>query len=396
MKKINDILTRNNDETYVTYLKRIITLVQDKTVNYSEMGDLLLGEKNCYSSENLRKSFYVIEKIVENFEDDYVVTDNDLIKLIEQKQQELTKKTIKFRDERNELTRVLREQARQESFIELVQRSFSGIAPDELNYEEKPYFNSDNDLIIHLTDLHTGCGINNYFNKFNDDILEQRLTKYLDKIFDIQERHQSENCYVVIGEIISGLIHENLRIENNENVIEQFMVAATYISNFLEELSKTFKEVHVYINAGNHSRVSANKKESVAGENFDYLLPFYTRAKLQNYKNVIIHDNEIEPSIAMFNVRDNVIMSAHGDKDSPSSVVQKFTMLFGIKPKIVLLGHRHTNGLSTVYDTKVIESGCVSGTDSFALSIRLKNKPEQTVSVINSEGLECLYDIKLD
>lgn len=360
------------------------------------MGDLLLEDKNCYSSDNLRKAFYVIEKIVDQFEEDYVVTDNDLIKLIEQKQQELNKDRVKFRDERNELNRVLREQARRESFIELVQRSFSEIEPDELKYTDKTYVISDNDIIAHLTDIHAGSGSDNYFNTFNDDVLEKRLSKFLDKIFKVQKTHNSEKCYVVIGEILSGLIHNNLRIENNENVIAQFMTVATYIGNFLEELSKAFKEVHVFVTAGNHSRVVANKKDSIDGENFDYLLPFYIRAKLQNYTNINIHDNDIEPSIAMFNVRGNNIMAAHGDRDTPANVVQNFTMMFGIKPDICLLGHRHTNGLTTVFDSKVIESGCVSGTDSYALSIRKKNKPEQTISVITEDGLDCLYDVKLD
>ena len=70
--------------------------------------------------------------------------------------------------------------------------------------------------------------------------------------------------------------------------------------------------------------------------------------------------------------------------------------MFGIKPDIVLLGHRHLNGLTTVYDTKVIESGCVSGADAYAMSIRKVNKPEQTVSVIGDDGLVCLYDIQLN
>lgn len=62
----------------------------------------------------------------------------------------------------------------------------------------------------------------------------------------------------------------------------------------------------------------------------------------------------------------------------------------------MLLGHRHLNGLTTVYDTKVIESGCVSGTDQYAVSIRKVNRPEQTISVVNRDGLECIYDIQLD
>jgi DNA polymerase II small subunit/DNA polymerase delta subunit B len=71
-------------------------------------------------------------------------------------------------------------------------------------------------------------------------------------------------------------------------------------------------------------------------------------------------------------------------------------MIFGVKPDIVLLGHRHTNGLTTVFDTKVIQSGCVSGSDNFCLDNRLKNKPEQTVSVVDENGLVCVYDVKFN
>lgn len=98
----------------------------------------------------------------------------------------------------------------------------------------------------------------------------------------------------------------------------------------------------------------------------------------------------------MFNIRGRTVMAAHGHKDTPASVVQSFTMMFGIKPDIVLLGHRHTNGLSTVFDTKVIQSGCVSGTDEYAVSIRKVNMPEQTVSVVDENGLVCLYDVQLN
>lgn len=117
---------------------------------------------------------------------------------------------------------------------------------------------------------------------------------------------------------------------------------------------------------------------------------------MQNVKNITICDNTIEPEIAMFNIRGNNVFAAHGHKDSPSSVVQNFTMMFGIKPQIVLLGHRHTNAMETVYDAKVIQSGCVSGSDNYATSIRKTNRPEQTVSVIGEDGLICLYDIQLD
>ena len=117
---------------------------------------------------------------------------------------------------------------------------------------------------------------------------------------------------------------------------------------------------------------------------------------MQNYPSVHIEENTICQDIAIFNVRGNNVFASHGDKDAPSTVVQNYTMMFGVKPNLVYLGHRHTNGMTTVYDTKVIESGCVSGTDQYALSIRKCNRPEQTISVIDENGLVCLYDIQLD
>ena len=77
------------------------------------------------------------------------------------------------------------------------------------------------------------------------DILRERLWNYLDQLFVIQKRHNSQNCYVVIGEILSGLIHHELRIENNENVVEQFIYVSSLLSEFLAEVSKKFNKVYV-------------------------------------------------------------------------------------------------------------------------------------------------------
>ncbi len=302
----------------------------------------------------------------------------------------------KLFDERAELNRKLREQARNEELLDIIVREINKVKPIELNYTSKNIKKSTNDLICHFTDIHTGIEIDHWYNKFNTDILKQRIERYLKQVFEIQNTHNSENCYLVIGETMSGLIHETLRIENNENVIEQFITVSTLISGMIAEMTKCFNYINVYVTPGNHSRVMMEKNMGLRGENFDLLLPHYLRASLQNYQNINIYDNEKDCDIAEFNVRGNNVFASHGDKDTPQNVVQNFTMIFGVKPDIVLLGHRHTNGLLTVFDTKVIQSGCVSGSDGYCLDNRLKNRPEQTVSVVDNSGLVCIYDIKLD
>lgn len=309
---------------------------------------------------------------------------------------EVKKEKQKLSDERVEFNRQIRQEARKESYADMIKRIIcEDVEPVNIQIHYT-LFNSQTDLLCHLTDIHTGIEINNWKNVFNEDVLKQRIEKYTSDILDIRGLHQSQDCYLVIGEILSGLIHNNLRLQNNMDLMEQFKYISELISAMLTRLANNFNHIYVYTTPGNHSRISPKKEDALDGENMDVLLPFYLKARLQNIENIDICDNTIEAEIAMFSIRGNTIMSAHGHKDSPSNVVQNFTLMFGIKPSIVLLGHRHLNGLTTVYDTKIIESGCVSGEDQYATSIRKSNRPEQTVSVIGENGLICLYDIQLD
>lgn len=308
----------------------------------------------------------------------------------------LKKERQKLSDARVEYNRQIRQEARKESYSEIVKRIIcENVEPTDLKVQYHT-FNSNTDLLVHLTDLHTGIEINTWNNKFNQDILKERIEKFTSEILKIRDLHKSENCYLVIGEILSGIIHNNLRLQNNMDLMEQFKYVSELISAMLIRIANHFNHIYVYVTPGNHSRVSTKKEDSLDGENMDVLLPFYLKAKLQNINNIDICENNIDPEIAMFNIRGNNVFASHGHKDNPASVVQNFTMMFGIKPDIVLLGHRHLNGLTTVYNTKVIESGCCSGTDQYAMSIRKTNRPEQTVSVVGQDGLVCLYDIQLD
>lgn len=310
--------------------------------------------------------------------------------------QNIRKEKIKLSDARIEYNRLIRQEARKESYADMVKRIIcENVQPLNIPVHYT-LFNSSTDLLVHLTDIHTGIEIHNWKNDFDEDILKKRIEKFTSDILDIRGHHDSENCYLVIGEILSGIIHNNLRLQNNMDLMEQFKYVSELISAMLSRMANHFNYIYVYTTPGNHSRISPKKEDSLDGENMDVLLPFYLKARMQNIENITICDNTIEPEIAMFNIRGNNVFASHGHKDSPSNVVQNFTMMFNVKPDIVLLGHRHTNGLTTVYDTKVIESGCCSGSDDYAVSIRKINKPEQTVSVIGDNGLICLYDIQLD
>ena len=387
-----------NTESYEAILKDIDSKIDgENDYDWSELKDKYNVQCN---SDTIRKSSSTIfgGKMRSEYEKHKNESNNKVSSQdeLDVKIQNMRKEKIKLSDARVEYNRLIRQEARKESYADMVKRIIcENVEPINIPVHYT-LFNSSTDLLCHLTDVHCGIEIHNWKNDFDEDILKKRIEKFTSDILDIRGMHESENCYLVIGEILSGIIHNNLRLQNNMDLMEQFKYVSELISAMLIRMANHFNHIYVYTTPGNHSRISPKKEEALDGENMDVLLPFYLKARMQNIKNITICDNTIEPEIAMFNIRGNNVFAAHGHKDSPSSVVQNFTMMFGIKPQIVLLGHRHTNSMETVYDTKVIQSGCVSGSDNYATSIRKTNRPEQTVSVIGDGGLICLYDIQLD
>lgn len=397
-------LHKLENENLEQYIWRLGTAKDNGSIdmNWDELAEVInkeIGNEDMpYTSSAFRKPYQQAKRFYDSGVFDSSSEDSRCEEL-KIKKQELLKQQVKMRDERNELNRIIREEARKESYREQLLRTISEYDCNPLSYDEDKRFSgvlrTDNDLVCTFFDVHTGINVDNFLNKYNQDVLRERMNKYLDKIFEVQLRHGSENAYVVLSELVSGIIHLGLRIENNQNLIEQFLTVTNYLTEFLAEMSYRFNSVHVYVCPGNHSRVQAKKEDNMRGENMDLLAIPYLSAKLQNFDNVEFHENEIDSSIAMFNVRGQKIFAVHGDKDAPNTMVQKLTMYTSVKPDIIYCGHRHTNAMVTSYDTKVIQAGCLSGGgDEYCMDKRLRNKAEQIISVITDNGLDCIYDVK--
>lgn len=344
-----------------------------------------------------RKSYQQAKKFYENGVFNHLSEDKYFQELRIQKQN-LEKEKVKTRDERTELRRIIREEARKESYKEQLIRTISNYKSIALDYDANKQFTgsikSNNDLLISVFDVHAGIKSRNFFNNFDENILKKRFNEYLDKIFEVQLRHGSENAFVVLSELVSGFIHPTLRIENNQDMIEQFLCVVNYLSEFLCELSYRFNNVYVYMAPGNHGRLSPSKEESITNENMDNLVLPFLRAKLQNFKNISCCDNTVEQSIAMFSIRGQKVFSSHGDKENINNAIEKLTLFTGVRPDIYLCGHYHTNAMLTEYNSKCLQAGSLSGSDSYCMDKRLQNRPEQLIAIIDSEGLDCLYDVK--
>ena len=323
---------------------------------------------------------------------------NTYLSEIRAEKQEIRKEKQKLFDERTQINKLLREQARCENDLEyleklLKERAFTSIPPCK-----SPEKNSDNDLFICISDFHLGSSNDNYFGKYNSDIAAQRLSVYLEKIIEIQKIHNSENAYVgFLGDLINGEIHFTTQLENRENLTIQVQKCAELLSSFIYELSKHFKNVFVNGVAGNHSRTSY-KDHVLRGNRLDNLIPWYMKASLQHIHNINFAENEnYDDTIGKITIRNNEYLLVHGDWDSfNQSGVSKLVMMIGYKPTAIFYGHMHKCSYDDIYGVKIIRSGSFSGTgDDYCVSKRIFGNASQMVAVLTNTGVKACYPIEL-
>lgn len=405
MNTITDF-SRLENENYHSYIWRMDELVQSgKYQNWKEITpmvnkELFGDDESQYRDESAYRKAC---KYARDFHEAGVFGGEDeYFNKLRTEKQELQKEKQKLFDERTGLNKLLREQSRREELFNIVKRAIDEYEPIVFDYSPTPIIDSDSDMIIHVTDVHCGVNIVSPFNTYNFDILQERLKKYLDEIIEIRETYNSQNAYVILGgDMLHGLIHTNARIEAKENIIEQIKKVSDVIGHFIDVLRYQFSNVFVYTTPGNHGRSMASKEEAIRGENFDLLVPYVLSKDFKRVENVFIEENTLDVNIATFNVRGWNIYASHGDKENEKTVVYNMTKLarrVGYPlPDMCYLGHRHTNGLSTVDEVKVIQSGCVDGMDSYAIDGRFVGSPEQTITVVTQKKrVKALCDIQLD
>ena len=386
-----DFLNKKPDESIKDYKIRLFRNKKEYNLTSKEIAYYINKETGNNSDESVYRKWY--KSYEEGYEDGVKSLANDnLSDEISVKRIEFEKEKIKFYDQRNEYNKMIREQARKDENLKLILNTISDLKPYEANISSVK--ESDNDLFIGLNDIHFGCNIDNFWNKYNSDIAFERLQKYLSKIIDIKNKNNSQNCYVCAnGDLISGNIHPRIAISNRENVIEQVMGVSELIAWFLSELSHHFDKVYFAVVAGNHSRIS-KKDEAPVYERLDDLIPWYIKARLSNINNVLVIDSDIDGTLNIINIRGKYYLNVHGDYDG-FSTIQKLISMIDKPIYCIHFGHLHHNSMDFVQNYKVLMSGSLMGMDDYCITKRIYGRAQQLVCVCTENGIESTYDVDL-
>lgn len=374
-----------------------ITGEKEKIGSWQEVANILnelLGTE--YTESKFRKQRQAFDKMLEANRAKFVDSDNQL-KEIQVQTRELERAKIKFRDERNAWQKQNYTDARVEEKLDLLENELLSLGNANFDIHDNVTIDSDNDILIILSDLHIGQCFSSMWGEYNSDVAKRRLNQLLNEIISIQKLHNSEKCYVSCqGDLLSGNIHKSIQVSNRENVIEQIKIATELISSFCYELTKYFETVFMSNVSGNHSRMD-RKDDAIHDERMDDIISWGIELSLKHIDNFHVLKRNLDTGIADLSIRGKSYIAVHGDYDSFSkSGVSNLCMSLGFLPYAITFGHLHTCSIDETNGVKMIRGGSLAGCgDSYTIEKRLTGKPSQMVCVCNNKGVKAYYPIEL-
>lgn len=326
----------------------------------------------------------------------------DTMTELENKTFEYRREKIRMQDQRRMVNKGLREWARAERIEEVVRNAMRDIVkenplPDFTHKKQQALSGNENknEGVLLLSDWHVGMRTDNIVNQFDSAVLKDRIEVLTQAVIDDGNQHNIQHLHVFcLGDLVHGLIHVTARIDQEEDVVHQCMTAAEMLSRMLHRFSCEFP-VTVYWSRGNHERIMANKKESIARESFADLILWYMKERLSGY-NISFYENSSDDEIIMTDICGHHCLAVHGHKDKPAKAVQNLSLMTKMFPDYIFMGHFHANAERDIQGAEVIVNGSLCGTDDYALALRRTSTPSQKFMIFNREGRYCTYNVRLD
>jgi len=195
--------------------------------------------------------------------------------------------------------------------------------PPVTYYPEKSHrAGGERSALLHISDMHLGEHVDieemDGLNSYNPDICQNRMRRLFQTAGSLLTEHWKgdplEELVVVFGgDMISGIIHDELLRTNDLTSVGQVDMAASILAGGLQYLRKVLPRtpMRVYTTPGNHSRLQQKPSVKTQGiDSYDTLISWMVERH-------VAHDDGIEffysgSGEALFNIYGWWVMAQHG------------------------------------------------------------------------------------
>jgi len=313
--------------------------------------------------------------------------------------------------------RSLKESASVDLIVDIVKDLVPSFAPVTPVPYSRPEGNSrgkhPQTVVAPLADTHIGEFVSLEqminINQYNLEIFNNRLYGWATQLLNLVNYRRNittidDLVIPMLGDMISGDIHEELARTNLANCMEQMIRGANLIAQALMLLAPHFKTIQVPCVVGNHGRMTRKPPMKDKYMGWDYMLYQWVAAFCKNQKNITF---DIPQSFMnLISVYDQTILLMHGDSisggGSNMTISRTITSLRGVLQyrknlrtelsdatglgdqvyfDSAMVGHFHRIDEIDIGTGELHICGCMKGPDEFALQrLLVASKPKQLVT----------------
>lgn len=309
------------------------------------MGDCLLGSKNVYSSENLRKAYYVIEKVAENINGDCIITDNDILKEIESKKDELYKERCKIQALNISHNRYRKQDARFELFYDNIAKVIETLPKPTLNRNHIDNNEEENIHVVGIGDIHAGANFTSTNNSYSIDECKRRFGVLLSETEKYVIKNKISKIKMLnVSDTIQGILRMSDLQINEIPVVDAVVQISRIIAEFLNELSSVCDIEYYHVPMANHSQVRnlGSKASELPQEDLEKIIVNYIGDLLRSNDKVKVISNTGKDYID-FKIFDFECFAMHGHQiKNVKDCIKDMSNLHKKFYSYSFLGHRHS------------------------------------------------------
>lgn len=410
---MDERLRRLDGESIEEYQIRlsVMKLREGLDIDWNEIKELLRSDEH---SDTLRRKGYGIAMAHDVYEDrinklteEYYmqvkqIRDKAEGEIEDKRINELQNKILqlkiekeKLKNERNHCNAQVRIIARVEHLIECTKNDIEKLNNNKplLGNVEIIKEEGEREGVCLLSDIHYGAETDNILDCYNPRICKEKLNYYCSKVIQYGKEHNIKVLNVLgLGDYITGIIHNINRFDSRLLVTEQVVGISELLAEFINELSKHFYIKYALVQ-GNHSRIVAEKNNSIYEENFTEFIRAFVINRLKNNKNVEYVEHK-DVGIIEIEIKGKKCIGIHGDQDR-DNILNRLVEMFDYKVDYIMRGHFHQSKQFDINKTVLVNNGCFAG-ENYGKNARLYNEPIQKFMIFTEEGMICCYDINLN
>ncbi len=403
---MKDEFKRLPKETLVDYAIRLGKMEQSREfygINWTTIQKLM----NSETGKSVNKDYWQrkIRAYLEVYENDQQKEIG--VKKVEQKKLEEIMERRKLQALRIDLSKVHREQARQELLYEQVKSSITRIPLPEFEavLNQRKNCEGIREGLLAFGDIHYGKEFESLNNKYNCDIAHSRMQNLLNKTIKIVHNEQFEKIKVLnLADDIEGMTLRASQLTALQiGLTDQVIEFSKMMASWLNELSRYVEIEYIHVPSANHTEIRPfnSKRGQFPEEDLEKVIMNYIHDSLldNNRIEIPINKNGIVP----FKIVGYDAIALHGHQlKNKQNAIKDLSFQYHKFFNYLYLGHFHhsdymTTGATESANCEMIQVPSVMGSDTYSDSLGLAAKAGATFDIFEKgKGRTAQYNITLN